>query len=69
MGIPRGQFTSVVLSVLDNVRVTVAQKKATAGYKKSRKRRRRIRKGVKDEIQQAEVDEYEPGIANCLFIR
>ena len=50
MGSPRGQFTSVAFSALDNVQVMMAQKKATAGYKKSRKRRRRIRKGVKDEI-------------------
>ena len=63
MGIPGGQFTSVALSALDNVQVMVAQKKATAGYKNSRKRRRRIRKGVEDKIQKAEGAVYRPEVA------
>ena len=54
----------MALPAVDNVPVTVAQKKATEGNKESRKRSGRIRKAMEDESQEAEGAVYRPGIAD-----
>ena len=64
MGIERGTFTTSGLAEQDRKRVDTASKKTTEGCKKARKRRRRVRKGIEDDIQAAEGTVYGPGIAD-----
>ena len=64
MGIERGTFTASGLAEQDRKRVDAASKKTTEGCKKARKRRRRVRKGIEDDIQAAEGTVYGPGIAD-----
>ena len=59
----RGTFTASALAEQDRQRINAADRKITEKFKKARKRRRRVRKGLEDEIQAAEGIVYGPGIA------
>ena len=61
MGIDPGNFP---LARLHSIRMSLVDKKNTEQAKKARKRRRRVRKGLEDELAQAEQVPYGAGIAD-----
>ena len=65
MDIRRGSYTASAQSLAeeDRRRIVAADRKATQSAKKARKRRR-VRKGLEDDIQAAEGAVYGPGIAD-----
>lgn len=63
-GILRSAFTSAALQAQDDARVTDGDRKATEAFKRARKRRRRVRKGLEDKIQHTEGAMYRPGITD-----
>ena len=63
MGMERGVFATSILAEQDRRRISAADRKATDRSKKARKRRR-VRKGLEDDIWAAEGVIYGPGIAN-----
>ena len=54
IGIPQGPYTFIALQAMDAARVAAGERKASERSKQARKRRRRVRKGIEDELQQAE---------------
>ena len=64
MGMERGVFAASILAEQDRRRISAADRKATDRSKKARKRRRRVRKGLEDDIRAAEGVIYGPGIAD-----
>lgn len=61
MAIPAGTFTLAALRRMDGSRSYHAKRKATEAEKSSRKRRRRVRKGVEDAELQVEGVQYQAG--------
>lgn len=61
MQCPVGVFTAASARSLDDERVYHAERKASNKEKSARKRRRRIRKGVEEEVLEAEGLTYEAG--------
>ena len=64
MGISQGLHTMRALEEMDATRVKSADRKASEGARQARKRRRRVRKGLEDEIVQVEGQVYGAGIAD-----
>ena len=64
MGISQGLHTMRALEEMDATRVKSADRKASEGARQARKRRRRARKGLEDEIVQVEGQVYGAGIAD-----
>ena len=63
MGISQGLHTMRALEEMDATRVKSADRKANEGARQARKRRR-VRKGLEDEIVQVEGQVYGAGIAD-----
>ena len=64
MGILESLHTSHTLKLWDDRRVDCGDRKASEGSKKARKWRRRVKKGLEDDIVQAEEQVYGAGIAD-----
>ena len=64
IGILQGLHTMCALEEMDATRVKFADRKASEGARQARKRRRRVRKGLEDEIAQVEGHVYGAGIAD-----
>lgn len=64
MGVPPGPYAVSALQRIDATRLRFAQKKASEEARKARKRRRRVRKGIEDDVLEAEGVLYGPGVAD-----
>lgn len=64
MGIPPGAYTTAAHDAADDQRVAKGERKATDAAKQARKRRRRVRKGIEDDIGHMEGEVYGAGIAD-----
>ena len=61
MGFPTGHHMTRLIKLLDRERQAHAARKKSEDGKRSRKKRRRIRKGIQDEQQEEEGVTYEAG--------